>query len=123
MTAQSVSHYLPKEHSLEQVVSGDCRAALQGAALHQACVGDAAAVFVIAADLSRLERKYHQRARQYVYMEAGHAGQNLLLQAVTLGLGAVPVGAFDDADAAKAIHLPKGQDVLYLIPVGYPAKK
>jgi nitroreductase len=64
---------------------------------------------------------YGGRAERYVVLEAGHAAQNLLLQAVALGLGAVPVGAFDDAAVSEVIGLPAAQSPLYLIPVGHPA--
>ena len=39
---------------------------------------------------------------------------------IALDLGAVPVGGFDDAAVAKALELPEGQEVCYLIPVGHP---
>jgi nitroreductase len=51
-------------------------------------------------------------------MEAGHAAQNVYLQAVALGLGSVVVGAFDDARLARAAHLPPGVEPLALMPVG-----
>lgn len=35
-------------------------------------------------------------ADRHVQLEAGHACQNLLLEATALGLGAVPIGAFSD---------------------------
>lgn len=54
-------------------------------------------------------------------MEAGHAAQNILLQAVARKLGAVPVGAFHDADAAKVILAGDREKPLCLIPVGKPA--
>ena len=55
-------------------------------------------------------------------LEAGHATQNLLLQAVALGLGAVPIGAFDDGQVHEALHLSPGEAPLYLIPVGHPRR-
>jgi nitroreductase len=55
-----------------------------------------------------------------VYLEAGHAAQNLLLQAVALGLGAVPIGAFYDDELQVALSLPVDHKPLYLIPVGHP---
>jgi len=42
-----------------------------------------------------------------------------LLQAVSLGLGAVPVGAFQDEQVQQALHLPVNHEPLYLIPVGW----
>jgi nitroreductase len=53
-------------------------------------------------------------------MEAGHAAQNLLLQAVALDLGGVPIGAFDDERLSKILGLPENEAPLYLIPIGHP---
>jgi SagB-type dehydrogenase family enzyme len=120
VTADGVDHYQPSGHVLQRYRDGDLRAALQQAAMHQTCVGQAPATFVIAAVFQRTEKKYQDRAIRYVHMEAGHCGQNILLQAVALGLGAVPVGAFNDQAVAKALSLPADQAPLYLIPVGAP---
>jgi nitroreductase len=53
-------------------------------------------------------------------MEAGHAAQNLLLEAVALHLGAVPIGAFYDEEVQAALGLPSDHEPLYLVPVGHP---
>ena len=82
---------------------------------------DAAAVFVFAAIWERTTGKYGQRGRQYVFLEAGHAAQNLLLQAVALGLGGVPIGAFHEDQVVQALGLPPGQEPIYLVPVGEPS--
>jgi SagB-type dehydrogenase family enzyme len=76
------------------------------------------AVFVIAAVYERTARKYSNSAERYVKMEGGHAGQNLLLQAAALGLGAVPVGAFHDDQIQRILALPENHEPLYLIPMG-----
>jgi nitroreductase len=44
------------------------------------------------------------------------------LQATALGLGAVVVGAFDDARVRGIMALPEGEEALYLMPVGRPAQ-
>jgi nitroreductase len=54
-------------------------------------------------------------------MDVGHAAQNVLLQAVALDLGSVPVGAFDDDGVRVALGLPLEHTPLYLLPVGSPA--
>ncbi|HRU07044.1 MAG TPA: SagB/ThcOx family dehydrogenase [Candidatus Brocadiia bacterium] len=120
--AKGLWRYDPGRHALEAARQGDVRPALQEAALNQTCVGQAPAVFIIAADASRTARRYGARAQRYVLIEVGHASQNLLLQAVALGLGGVAVGAFDDAKLNQALALPKGVEPLYLLPVGEPAK-
>jgi nitroreductase len=53
-------------------------------------------------------------------MEVGHAAENLLLQAVALGLGGVVVGAFYDTRVQETLGLPKDHKPLYLLPVGHP---
>ena len=40
--------------------------------------------------------------------------------AVVLGLGAVPVGAFDDDRVSEVLWLPDDHEPLYIIPVGHP---
>jgi SagB-type dehydrogenase family enzyme len=82
-------------------------------------VKNAPLVVVIVADYSRTTRKYGERGTMYVHMEAGHAAQNIHLQAVALGLASVPVGAFSEKGVAKTLSLPREMTPLYLIPVGY----
>jgi nitroreductase len=69
-----------------------------------------------------VEQKYGRRGERYVKVEAGHAAQNILLQAVSEGIGAVPVGAFYDEDVRKALGLPSDHEPLYLIPLGQTRK-
>jgi len=120
VTADGVRHYDPGKNRLDDHVDGDVRQQLEAAALGLRFVGQAPATFVIATVMARTERKYGRRAGRYVWMEVGHSGQNLLLQAAALNLGAVPVGAFDDERVAQALSLPADHARAYLIPVGTP---
>ena len=106
--AKGVYKYLPREHALSRAADGDQRAALASAAFGQDWVNEGAAVIVVAAAYGRTTRKYGQRGIRYVHMEAGHAAQNIHLQAVALNLGAVVVGAFDD-DKVKKMALLKNE--------------
>ena len=115
-------HYQPDGHSMVTLAEDDLRHAVWEAGLKQDALRDAPAVFLIAAVYQRTAGKYGERAERYVHLEAGHAAQNLLLQAVALGLGGVPIGAFDDDQLQSALSLPKDHAPLYLIPVGYPAE-
>jgi len=120
VTADEISHYLPREHSLECHLKGDYRERLRHAALDQEVVGNAPVCLVITAIVERTAGKYRDRAERYCFIEAGHVAQNILLQATALKLGGVPVGAFDDENVAEMLKLPKGQRVLYLLPIGNP---
>ena len=118
-TADGLFLYNPEDHSLVQILTGDPRPRLYEAALEQAPVREAPLVIVITGVYARTIAKYGKdRAPLYVHLEAGHAAQNVLLQAVALGLGAVPIGGFYETQVKDALSLPKEQTPLYLIPVG-----
>jgi len=121
VTATGAFHYEPGPHRLQPQLANDVRGALAAAALDQPAVSEAPAVVVITAVYERTARKYgDDRARRYAALEAGHVAQNVLLEAVALGLGAVPIGAFDDRRVARLLDLGSGEAPLYLIPVGHP---
>lgn len=120
VTREGVHHYQPREHALRSHLAGDVRRELQRASIDQDCVGDAPLTIIIAAVVDRSARKYRGRAERYCFIEAGHVAQNILLQATALGLGGVPVGAFEDDRVAQVLQLPKDTRVLYLLPIGYP---
>lgn len=89
-----------------------------------ACLGQdmgalAGAVFVMSAEFARTTERYGDRGYRYVYLDAGHMGQNLLLAATALGLGACPIGAFSDDMFNELLQLDgDAQGVLYLVAVG-----
>ena len=113
-----VYHYRPGEHLLVRVGAGDRRAALQAAAVNQTPVGDAPATIIIAAVPERTTAKYGERGMRYVYMEAGHASENIYLQAEALDLGTVAIGAFDENEVREVLALSEEAVPLYLMPVG-----
>lgn len=117
--ADGIFHYEPEGHHLTPVRDGDLRTDLAKAAYRQWFIADAPCVIAILAVYSRTTGKYGDRGRmRYVPMDAAHAAQNVLLQAVALSLGAVPVGAFDDQAVRGVMGTPANEVPLYLIPVG-----
>lgn len=120
VTPDAYSHYLPEGHRLEVLAEQDLRSQLASAALEQQAVRAAPLSVVITGVEARTTKKYRARGVRYVVLEAGHAAQNLLLQAVALGLGAVPIGSFDDGRLIGALRLPLGHAPLYIVAVGHP---
>ena len=113
-----VYRYEPDGHALAQIDDQDVRGRLARAALGQQWVADNAAVLIITAVYSRTKVKYGRRGQRYVHMEVGHAAQNVFLQANSLGLGTVVVGAFNDDAVARALTLAREEQPLCLMPIG-----
>ncbi len=113
-----IYHYKPESHELILIAEGDQRQALCQAALGQSAVQDAAAIIVISAVYERTTVKYGERGVSYVHMEVGSVAQNIYLQAVSLNLGTVFIGAFHDNEVKKVLQMGKDEQPLGLLPVG-----
>lgn len=118
--ASGVYRYVPGRHQLAVWQRGSVRDVLTRAAFDQESVEQAPVVIVIGAVARRTERAYGARGARYVHLEAGHAAENLFLQAEALGLETVVLGAFQDAAMARALNLPQDTAPLVLMPVGRP---
>ncbi len=113
-----IYRYIPERHSLVRTVATDVRAKLCRASLGQPWVREAPVTLAIAAIYERTAHRYGKRAKRYVQIEVGHVGQNIYLQAESLGLATVAVGAFDDSEVKKILRLRGEEEPLYLMPVG-----
>jgi SagB-type dehydrogenase family enzyme len=119
VTPAGVHRYNPETREIELIRPADRRGQLAGAALSQDVIARAPATIVISAVYARTESRFgSSRGPRYVMMEAGHACQNILLEAVALGLAAVPIGSFDDRRCQLALGLSHDERPLYLIPIG-----
>ena len=115
-----VYRYRPHGHKLVKTAGGDLRSELAGAALGQRAVRDGAVALVLAGVYERTTAKYGRRGVPYVHMEVGCAAQNVYLQAESLGLGTVFIGAFDDAKVKALLEMPDAQQPLGIMPIGKP---
>jgi len=113
-----VYHYNPRPHSLTIILDKDQRRELARACLRQRFIEDAPISLVITVEFSRITNYYGERGIYYAYMEAGHVGQNVYLQAESLELGTVVIGAFYEKDISQALNLPIQHIPLYVMPVG-----
>ncbi len=93
-----IYYYDVPGHKLLMIKEGDRAEEASAAALGQQSLAKSGAVIFLTAVLERTRWKYRQRAYRYIYMDAGHIGQNICLAAESLGLGACPIGAFYDEE-------------------------
>ncbi len=90
-------------------------------AAKQSSAKNAPAIIVITGNFQKMTEAFQGTpADNNVYLEAGHAAQNLYLQVETLGLGTVVIGGFDESATYRLLGSPINERVIYVIPVGYP---
>ncbi len=114
-----VYHYITKEHKLEPVKDKERNSDIARAALGQMWTAQAPVIVIMTADYSRTTVKYGQRGIRYVHIDTGLAAENIILQAVALGLSTCPVGAFDDKELAEVIGLPESLQPMLIIAMGH----
>jgi len=76
---------------------------LASAALNQDLIARCGATFVWTAVIPRTKWKYRERCYRYIYLDAGHIGENLYLAVEALGLGCCTIGAFYDEEINQLI--------------------
>ncbi len=114
-----VFHYMPTGHKLEAISDKNLKAELAAAAWGQVFIQDAGLDIIICAVYDRVTAKYGKNGIRWTDMEAGHAAQNVFLQAEALGLSGVPVGAFDENAVSRLLNLPRESKPIYILPIGY----
>ena len=119
--APGVYRYDPR-HALVRVRSGDFAAAAGAAALSQDVIGDAAVVLILSAERAPMLAE-GARGYRHGFLEAGMVSERWLLGAVAHGLGACPVGAFYDDEAASLTGIDMRKEwVLHFAALGIAAE-
>jgi len=112
--------YLPREHSLLQIIKDD-KITLKTAAasFNQIFIGDSAVVFIWATVPHRMEWRYGPAAHRVIAFDIGHVCQNLYLACEGIGAGTCGIGAYDQEKIDEMLGV-DGEDefAIYLAPVG-----
>ncbi|HSW57805.1 MAG TPA: SagB/ThcOx family dehydrogenase [Dehalococcoidales bacterium] len=116
--APGIFRYIPDRHELVKIREGDISDQLTAACLGQTWVKEAAINIVFSSFNERTTERYGERGIRYVHMEAGHASQNVYLQAAALNLGTVVIGAFHDDQLERLLLMDTRETALYVMPVG-----
>lgn len=63
---------------------------------------------------------YNNRENKHARHDVGLAEENLMIQAVSMGLVVHPMGGFDAEKAKVDLHIPEGFEPVIMIALGYP---
>ena len=136
-----VYQYSPKGHNLTVVTQGKIDEYYNATASFEAWIKTAPAIFVITGDLSSMNQMpsiqmpRNQTSRnqtpgnqivgrdlsRWVYIEAGAAAENLLLQVVSLDLASTYTAGFNANKTEELLGLPIGEVPIGVLPVGRKA--
>ncbi|MBD3245827.1 MAG: SagB/ThcOx family dehydrogenase [Candidatus Omnitrophica bacterium] len=116
--ANGIYSYKWKDHALEPIKKGEYGQELADAALGQRAIARAPLNIVTTAVPERTTQKYGRRGERYVMIDAGFSGQNIYLQAESLGLATVTMGAFSEKELSALLDLDSGEIPLLIMPVG-----
>jgi SagB-type dehydrogenase family enzyme len=118
---QGLYHFQVKDTSLVLLREGDLVPAVWEGTFQQDAAADPALVLLFSARFDRVTKKYADRGYRYAYMEAGAMYQNVYLEAASLGLGTVVLGAFQDEVLNKFLEIDGVREaILCVMPVGVP---
>jgi SagB-type dehydrogenase family enzyme len=117
--SKGLYHYNIQEHSICLLKEGDLRKEVTEACLGQKIAYTSAINFIWTAMIGRSQWKYLQRCYRYIYLDAGHIGQNFYLIAEALGLGACTIGALYDDELNQFLEIDgKNETAIYVGVVG-----
>jgi len=120
--------YEPERHVLLRLNGNDAREELSNAAitpLNKEAIKTAPLTIVLTANNKKAlsATPLLENALRFVHLEAGHATQNLLLQATALGLGACTITSYNVGTVYETLKIPLDNRPIYLIPIGLPEKE
>lgn len=107
---RGIHHYDPVKHALARLSPCPAKGDLERMILADNLWSGAAAALIFTGVFERTQAKYGERGYRFVLLEAGHAAQNVLLCAQSLGLAAAPIGGFCEDALGAAMGLDREKE-------------
>jgi SagB-type dehydrogenase family enzyme len=116
-----VYHYSPQGHNLTIMMQGNIDEYYNATAAFEAWIKTAPAIFVITGDINSLNQMPGQDMSRWIYVEAGAASENLLLEVISLDLACTYTAGFDANKTEALLGLPQGEVPIGILPAGRKA--
>lgn len=115
-----IYHYDVKNHALELILRGNYKKEILNST-GQDLIKNSSLIILISAVFGRTMIKYKERGLRYIFIEAGHLGQNISLVVEKLGLASCAIGGFIDEEVNKLLDIDsRKESVIYIFAIGYP---
>jgi len=86
--------------------------------IDQDMILNSSALLIVSAVFQRNMMKYQNRGIRYVFLEAGHLGQNVFLVSTALGLKCCAIGGFDDNRLSGLLDFGEEEAAIYVFALG-----
>lgn len=116
-----VYHYIPQNHSLAVIMQGNIDEYYNAASGPESWIKTAPVIFVITGVMSRMNIMPGQDLSRFVYVEAGTAAENMLLEVVSLNLASTYTAGFNSNRTAELLRLSQSEVPIGVFPVGRKA--
>jgi SagB-type dehydrogenase family enzyme len=108
--APGLYKYQPKKHQLQVIAKGEIKRQMYKSLGHGELKAAPALIVVVGL-------RIRTPKPEWMYLEAGHAAQNIYLQATALGLSINAVTGFKETRARKTLRLLPQEIPIYILPV------
>ncbi len=121
-----VYHYSPQGNNLTAIMQGEIDEYYNASANFEDWIKTAPAIFIVTGNTGPLKEALNRMSlnvtaehmSQDVYIEAGMAAENLLLEVVSLNLGATYTAGFNASEIKRLLGLAENEVPIGVIPVG-----
>ena len=118
-TDDGIYYYDFEKEGMTLMKSGKCMPDIKKVSFDQEFILNTNLAAIMTYNPDKIEPQYGPQSRKYAFLECGHIAQNLLLMATSLGMGAVPVGAFQEKGLREFLGIDSAKkEVLYMVCVG-----
>ncbi len=114
-------HYISQNHSLAVISQGKIDEYYNASAGGESWIKTAPAIFVIAGAMDRMNIRPGQDLSRFVYVEAGAAAENMLLEVVSLNLASTYTAGFNSNKTIELLGLSPSEVPMGVFPVGRKA--
>jgi SagB-type dehydrogenase family enzyme len=112
--------YLSLEHKLLKIKTNSqiMKKIVEGCN-DQQFIGKSALIFIWSANIYRMKWRHGERAYRYIFLDAGHVGQNLYLAADVIDCGVCAISVFLDDEVNHLVGIDgKNEFVIYMAAIG-----
>jgi SagB-type dehydrogenase family enzyme len=116
---RGIYHYNPLKNIIYLIKKGDYNDLIKKGLVFTDILDESSLLIFITAIFERSTLKYRERGYRFIFIEAGHVGQNIALVSSSLGLGSKSIGGYYDKEIDALLDLDGiSHSTIYMLAIG-----